>query len=668
MKSKKSSRPRLAQKPLTIALTSALLASGANALENPTATLAPVTVTAAPIVEDNQIDKFSAATTRVTDAQIRDLGALSLPDALKMTPGVQVSLYETVGNFAGNQGGSVYVRGMGTSRPGSEIKTYLDGLPVYMGLWNHPLMDLLPLNAVKTIEINKGPQPQVSGNNLSAINLQTITPEEAGIHGGGSATVGSHGTRTLQATLTGKLDAADFVLAAGSADSDGYRANGDASLDNAFGKVRFRLNDIWTAGLSLLHVDNEVGDPGDNRFATTSLPIGPYQSNGVGRNKSGTDMLTAFVAHKNATCSGDLKIYSNRGKNDLVNDANWGTFKSHFEMSGARWKETFSPWAGGTVVAGIDVDRMSGTITGPHVGGVVGTPFAFGTAGSADVPTFRITSPHVGVSHKFDIGSNWVLQPSLGVRTYKSNIYSSKSSPNAGVSLIGKDLTVYANYSEGILYPGAETYALPRALPMAFAANNGWNTLSPEKDKHTEVGFQWDATATTRLDVSAFQDKVSDRYIWSGFTPFATSVWSNSAADYRLRGAEASLRQDIGKDWVLFAGITALSISLNAVPFVPKTAYSLGANGTAGPFRIAFDAQHQTSMYSQSWDRSVTVVNAKVGAFTVANVRVSYPMPSLGKKGEVFVAGNNLFDETYQYNAGYPMPDRNVRLGISASF
>ena len=43
----------------------------------------------------------------------------------------------------GDEGGAVYVRGLGASRPGSEIKTYVDGIPFYMGVWNHALLDLL---------------------------------------------------------------------------------------------------------------------------------------------------------------------------------------------------------------------------------------------------------------------------------------------------------------------------------------------------------------------------------------------------------------------------------------------------------------------------------------------------------------------------------------------
>lgn len=58
----------------------------------------------------------------------------------------------------------------------------------------------------------------------------------------------------------------------------------------------------------------------------------------------------------------------------------------------------------------------------------------------------------------------------------------------------------------------------------------------------------------------------------------------------------------------------------------------------------------------------------KVESSTVVNARVSYPVPMLGKKGEVFVAAENLLDSKYSYRPGYPMPGIWGQVGIAASF
>jgi iron complex outermembrane receptor protein len=110
-----------------------------------------------------------------------------------------------------------------------------------------------------------------------------------------------------------------------------------------------------------------------------------------------------------------------------------------------------------------------------------------------------------------------------------------------------------------------------------------------------------------------------------------------------------------------------LESTISNMPYLPDTAISGGVNGKVGGFKLAIDAQHQSGMYSLTQDRGTFAPNPVAG-FTVANARIAYPTASLGKGGEIYVAVNNLFDADYQYNAGYPMPGRNFRVGLIAGF
>ena len=136
-----------------------------------------VVVTA--IIKENAVDEFGSLATVVSDQQVRDLNAIDLPSALRRTPGVTISRFNPVGSFGGDEGGAVYIRGMGASRPGSEIKTYVDGAPFYMGVWNHPLMDLVPVGGVSRVDVIKGPQPQLYGNAFAAVDLTTRSGDTA---------------------------------------------------------------------------------------------------------------------------------------------------------------------------------------------------------------------------------------------------------------------------------------------------------------------------------------------------------------------------------------------------------------------------------------------------------------------------------------------------------
>lgn len=639
-----------------------------------TASLPDVVVTASPVIESNTLDGFSGYSTSVSKTQIQDLGALDLASALRMTPGIQISRYNEVGSYSGNQGGTIYIRGMGASRPGSEIKTYLDGVPLYMGIWNHPLMDLLPLNAVQSVDIYKSAQPQVSGNNFGAVNLTSQRATVDGVTGGANMSIGSFSTKTLQAHVLGKKEDIDYGFAAGYIDSNGDRSNSDSNLQNALARVGIKINSAWSASAMFLSVNNKVGDPGDSRYATTNWTStamsgtnNAIYSNGVARNNSSVNMVSASLSHQHEGWTGDFKVFNSEGNNDLVEDASYGTFNTAFKMTGFRWREEFTPWTNAKIIAGLDQDDISGDMSGPFVGGTPGT-VSF-VQGSATIPSFKIMSTYLGVNQKFNISENWVLQPSAGVRTYYSNHYDAQSSPHAGLSLMGQDLTLYANYAKALLYPGAETYALTRAIPFMFLADgsNGWNTLSPTEDQHSEIGMKWEVNSNTRVDMSVFQDEISKRYTWSN-SGFVSGSWSSSVyPDYQISGAEISIQHSFSPTWKMFGGLTFLDSSLSSLPYAPSAVMSLGLNGQLGAYKLALDTQTQSSMYSMTQERG-TYTPEYVSGFTIANMRIARPIQGAGKNAEVYASLNNLFDKTYVYNAGYTMPGRNFRVGLITHF
>ena len=603
-----------------------------------------------PIIEQNNISDFSNYSTSVGENQIKELGGLDLTSALRRTPGVQISRYDEVGTYSGDKGGSVYIRGMGASRPGSEIKTYLDDIPVYMGLWNHPLIDLLPLNGVSSIEINKGPHNEVSGNNFGSINLKTKTAITDGAKTEVDVSAGSFDTKITKANIVGKKDKIDYLFAGSHISSNGDRKNSEAELSNFLTRLGYKINDNLDFGITALNVNNRVSDPGDNRYATSSGRIGPYNTNGVARNDSETTLISPFIKHKNGDFQGEIKIYQNHGHNNLYQDANWNTFYSKFDMKGLKIKEEFLPANGVEVVASLEHDNISGLINGPGSGGDVNTP------------EFEITSGYLGTAKTINMSKEWALKPSVGVRQYYSNIYDSKISPNVGVSLLSNNLTLFANYNKAILYPGAETYSLVKALSNfgGFSSPSRWDNLSPTEDNHLETGFKWSLSPNTQVDASIFQDEISKRYVWT-----YGSTWSNNSQDYKIKGAELSLTHKINNNWSLFGGFTTLDKSIEYIPYIPSAAASVGLTGNVEGYKVSFDAQHQTNMYSNTQDRKTGTTYDEVDHITVANARISRPLQEVG---EMYLIVNNIFNSDYEYNAGYPMPGRNFRIGFTSSF
>ena len=221
------------------------------------------------------------------------------------------------------------------------------------------------------------------------------------------------------------------------------------------------------------------------------------------------------------------------------------------------------------------------------------------------------------------------------------------------------------NVSTGLKYPGLELQSL--------SANNA-SVLTAEKLDHKEVGVGYRPSDSTDITLSVFQDQVTNRYFGT-FGAFG-STWYQTGA-YDVRGLEFTVKQALSRQWNVFLGATHLDPSLYNLPYAPNLAFTLGLTGKLGPVNVSIDAQSQTSFYGTNWSRvgaSAGSTNpsspTRLDGFTVVNTRLGYLMPSLGKRGEVFVAVENLTDETYRYQSGssYQMPGRWAQIGLVASF
>ena len=620
-----------------------------------------VIVTAKPDIAEVEIDKFSAVSAVITDDTIRDLHAADLASALRNTPGTQISRYNPVGSYGGAEGGSIFIRGMGLSRPGSEIKTYINNVPMYMPIWNHALLDLLPVNGMKDITIYKSAQPQVNGNNFASINMNTKSAgPENGLSGNARVSYGSFNTVIEQVDMAGRHDDVDFNLAQGFSKSNGQRANASGQLSNIMGGLGLKLDRNWSVGVSGMAINNTATDPGNNTLPAPA--IAPTYD-------SAAQMVTAFVKHQYDAVEGEFRFYSNTGKGNINNDngtGGWGTENNPFTMQGFRWRENITPWTGGSLVLGLDYDTSYGSVTQSRVG-----PPVTGTV-KTNLPTFKLTSPYVGLSHNMKVSDAWSLQPSAGVRTYQNNYYASKAAPYGGLSLISDAATLFANASKGINYPGLEGPAMNAANAVwtqAFGAtaNNSWANLSPEEMNHIEVGVKFYPDKKSRIDLSLFQDAISNRATFTETGPVVNWV---TIGQYTTKGVELSGQREIIPELTGFLGWTYLNNNSTVnLPYMPQNAFNAALTGYVYKFRVSVDAQYQTSIYTQNLARNSAFTNTtKVDGFAVANARISYPIPELGKKGEVFVMVENIFNQQYSYRQGYPMPGTWGSIGLATSF
>ncbi|HQN39431.1 MAG TPA: TonB-dependent receptor plug domain-containing protein, partial [Thermoanaerobaculia bacterium] len=222
-----------------------------------------IVVTAPPIVEESRYEPLAGTVVEVGARQVDDLAAQDLAAALRRVPGVVISRYNPVGGYGGGDGGAVFVRGLGTGRPGAELSTRVDGVARFAGVWTHPLLDLTGIDGVERIDVYKGPQPVLFGGmSFATIDLLPHRRQSEGIETRIGAAGGSYGTSAFTLRHAGRAGALDWTVAAGARESDGHRQGADGRTQSLLAHVGYELGAGWSAGLTLDAASGKASDPG----------------------------------------------------------------------------------------------------------------------------------------------------------------------------------------------------------------------------------------------------------------------------------------------------------------------------------------------------------------------------------------------------------------------
>ena len=630
------------------------LASAAFSQEDqpPRDQLPEIVVVAPPIIDGNAVDRYAGEKTVVTEEQINDLNAHDISSALRMSPGVNITRYNPVGSFGGATGGALFIRGMGSSRPGAEIKTLMDGVPMYMSVWNHPLLDLMSVDPAQSIEIYKSPQPYVFGNALSAVNIIPKQKYTEGYVSKLEASGGSFGTFIEKAEHGGKQGDLDYYLGEGFQSSQGHRDNADGQLKDLYGRIGYRMNDNWSTSLFTFANDNYADDPGKE---------GADLSKRLGRYETKTLLASAKLENRFDIAKGYLQMYQNTGKGNWLNQptSKSGVLENQyneFTFYGMKAKESFNFWNGGEIITGADWDVTRGRYD---------DNLSTGVQNNWDGHEFTILSPYTAVSHQFGELDGFHVMPSAGVRYYDNSDFDSEWSPHAGLIVGYKATDLHAGYARGVVYPGLDVVVLSEKVTPALGKS--WQNLKPEKTDHFEVGVQHRFSTLAAVDVTYFHDDGKDRYIVVTPPPFPP-VFAN-IEQYRIQGVETTLSLYPLDNLSLFTGLTFLDTDPSDLPYAPKITASAGMNlRLFSVVGLSVDCQYVDGMNVDSQARrSGTVNSTSVDSYFLANAKLSYQFFSNEwiRKAEVFLAGENLTNTSYEYFPGYPMPGISAMIGMN---
>lgn len=608
-------------------------------------------VTAPPIVGETHVDFLASAVTAVSEQQLIEQNARDLQSALRKVPGVVVSHFNPVGSFGGGEGGAIFIRGMGTARPGAEIQLSIDGVPSYNSIWTHPILDMLNTDIARRIDVYKGAQPVLYGNMAFAVvDLAPKWQENPGQSAKVTLTAGSFGTWSAAAESGHRGGALDTYVLASARASDGHRPNADGRLRAGYVRLGWTFDGHWSARVIYNGTSNYADDPGPDPAL-----VPPAQVFGNGRFADDNDLVVATVSHRYATFEGSLKAHLSQGKLDwtgqyhAASGQNENVTVTEYANRGFKAREIFRPWEGTEILGGFDHDTIAGqyrTVTG-------------GVAGSFPRATVRINSVYAAASRTWGLGRGWTVRPSLGARALNHSVFADEFAPQGGV-VVGDGATEFHfSGARGVNYPGLFVMAFP-------PGNNRHQELAAETVEHWEIGVSRRWGVGTKVELSVFRDDGADRIVTS-YPPFPP-VWKNLTA-FRSEGMEGAVTFAPNEAWSVYAAVTVMRATPDDLPYVPDWSGSLGWNWRmARQFRLSLDGQYVGGRTVLSRNRDLNALNAsRLGSYVLLNARMAYEFDAKvwGLAGECFVAGENLGDARYQQKFGYPMPGANGTVGVS---
>ncbi len=612
-------------------------------------TLPEVVVRSTPIIEENQVDKYASPASIVSRQQMDDLNAQDLTTALRRTPGVTISRFNPIGAFGGAEGGGVFIRGLGTSRPGGEVKTLIDGVPLLMGVWNHPLLDLIAIDPAERIQVFKSPQPQNFGNALAAVNLVPALQRDEGFATRLQVQGGSASTAIQKIEHGGRQHNFAYTVNQSYRRSSGHRELADGRTTAFSANTQYQWDSGWYLGAFGLYTDNQAHDPGvEGKEATTRQ--GKYTT------YAALGILT--LGHQLEAVQGTVKCFANSGQGAWRGQQPPdGDTISAFSVWGLQVQETLTPWEGGELRLGLDWESTDGEVDFTK---------ANGDKSSWEGDSFQVLSPSAAISHTFGDPSAWFLTPSAGMRLVQHSSLGARTAPHAGIVAGYGPTQIHTRYSRGILFPGLEVQVFSQAVLPALGQS--WKKLAPEVLDHFEIGLRHDFGTVARAEVALFRDRGQDRYVVVPAPPFPPRY--ANVEDFTIRGVELALTLWPTDALSLFGSAAFLDTDPNDLPYAPHTSLSFGTTWQfLEHWRLSLDGQHVASMTVGSQARRAYVENTKeVDAATVINARLGYGWGWEQLHGEIFVAVENLFDADYEFQPGYPMPGTTALVGLDLRF
>ncbi len=563
-------------------------------------------------------NEISSSITIVNNKEIQESHDVNVIRVLgNKVPGLFLNDNYVMGfGIGASSAGTINIRGMGSS-PNTQVLVLIDGQPQFMGMFGHPIIDALTSSSVQRVEIIRGSASILYGSNAmgGAINIISKRIPFNRLNMNLSSFYGSY--NSLSMTGDGGYQNKKFGIYASfnNSKTDGHRNDSQDGFRNSTGfiKTNYSLNDKFKLSLDGNISKAKFYDPGPVYSITPNNYYNYLRTRGA---------LSLFNSFKGI--DGALKFFYSYGKHDFFDG-----WHSYDEMKGITFFQNINFFKGIIFTAGIDYKNYGGKGSNPNT-----TPFV---------------AKGLGVYHSDNETAVYgLIRDSLfknlnleaGIRYSKNSLFNADYTPQFGITYSPvKNTTFKGSVGKGFQNPTIVDLYL-------FPVSN--ENLKPEQVWNYEFGVE-QKLLDYRLDleVTAYYDE-GDNIIVA--TP---PLVKNNSGSFIHKGIEFEGKYLLSENLNASVNYSYLNTD-NPTLYAPKHDLNLQLDYHINSIQVLLNLKQVSELYSNI-EKSI-----KQNYF-LAGLTINY---SLLNSVELFVKGENLFDNRYEINDGYPMPGRTIIAGL----
>jgi len=559
-----------------------------------------------------------------------------LPVLSEEVPGLFITERGVTGfGVATGAAGQLNMRGLG-GNPTTQVLILLDGHPQFMGLMGHHLPDAYVSSDAERVEVIRGPASFLYGSNAfgGVINIITKKQNQDGLEANARLQYGSFNTQKYMASIGYKKKKFNVFASFNHDQTDGHRDTSDFKISNGYLKAAYRFSEHWNLMVDFNLAGYETADPG-----MTGAPAGERIDILRGKTSLSLD-------NKSELLEGAFKLYYNFGDHDISDG-----WHSVDRMMGVMIYQGLKLLPGNTITLGLDYMNYGGQ------GSPIITVLRNEDGTVIMPPTFELSPVNDTWIDMSNTGIYTTVQQQLwdqltlngGLRYEMNSTYGNEWIPQGGISWNPSSFTnLKATVSKGYRAPSLrELYLFPPAN----------DNLEPERMISYELGWrqQW-GKGLIKTEFNAFVNQGKNLIVLVPPAAPPPPRYQNSG-EFNNKGIEFMINYASPKGIGLHANYTFIHMK-TPLPGTPGQNLFASIAYQYKKWQFRTKLQSIFKLYNET-GAGVEVVEKD---YQLLGVRIAYQVTSFL---DLYLAGNNLLDQTYQINFGYPMPGINVMGGLN---